>query len=206
MLTPVTPSSARTAFATPVWKWLRIGQPAVVSDTITSTTPLAWISIAADHPELDDVLAQLGVDDGAQGLGDLVSGGHGSDCGRRPARPRRAHLEGPRGATCVTPRRLREERYYIRRRDMRPANLARRGRSPAPGGEAIAYSAAVIRPCASRRASRPGCSAARTASPGRGGPSGPGARAGGGSAARVRSTRVRRWRSSRSNWCAILRT
>ena len=44
-LTPVTPSSSRTACATPVSKWLRIGQPGVVSDTITSTTPLGWMSI-----------------------------------------------------------------------------------------------------------------------------------------------------------------
>ena len=44
-LTPVTPSIARTALPTPSWKWLRIGQPAVVSETITSITPLGWMSI-----------------------------------------------------------------------------------------------------------------------------------------------------------------
>ena len=44
-LTPMTPSSARTACVTFVWKVLRIGHPAVVSDTMTSTTPVAWMSI-----------------------------------------------------------------------------------------------------------------------------------------------------------------
>ena len=37
----------------------------------------------ADHAERDDVLAQLGVDDGAQRLADLVLGRHASHCGRR---------------------------------------------------------------------------------------------------------------------------
>src|SRR5689334_1916523 len=43
-LTCVTPSSALTASATPVEKWLRIGQPGVVSETMTSTTPFSWMS------------------------------------------------------------------------------------------------------------------------------------------------------------------
>ena len=30
---------SRAALATEVWKWLRIGQPGVVRDTVTSTTP-----------------------------------------------------------------------------------------------------------------------------------------------------------------------
>src|SRR3954471_6042638 len=34
----------RTALATPVWKWLRIGQPGVVRETMTSTTPPSRIS------------------------------------------------------------------------------------------------------------------------------------------------------------------
>ena len=38
---PVTPPSSRTACATPVWKWLRIGHPGVVRETVTSTTPLS---------------------------------------------------------------------------------------------------------------------------------------------------------------------
>ena len=42
--TAVTPPSSRTAFATPDWKWLRIGQPGVVSETITSITPLSLTS------------------------------------------------------------------------------------------------------------------------------------------------------------------
>jgi len=44
-LTWVMPPSSRIAWSTPVWKWLRIGQPGVVSETITSTTPLSWMSI-----------------------------------------------------------------------------------------------------------------------------------------------------------------
>ena len=49
-LTSVTPSSAATACATPVWKWDRIGQPGVVSETTTSTMPLSWISMLRTIP------------------------------------------------------------------------------------------------------------------------------------------------------------
>ncbi len=48
--TPVTPSSALTFWATAVSKWLRIGQPAVVSETITSTCPDSAISIERTMP------------------------------------------------------------------------------------------------------------------------------------------------------------
>src|SRR4051795_2179108 len=39
-----------TALATAVWKWLRIGQPAVVSDTVTATLPSSAMSIARTMP------------------------------------------------------------------------------------------------------------------------------------------------------------
>ena len=65
-LTPVTPSSADTACVTACWKWLRIGQPGVVSDTITLTAPRVADLDRADHVQLDDRPAQLGVDDGPQ--------------------------------------------------------------------------------------------------------------------------------------------
>src|SRR3954466_10498566 len=48
--TCVTPSSADTDLATAVWKWLRIGQPGVVSETITATRPSSWMSIERTMP------------------------------------------------------------------------------------------------------------------------------------------------------------
>ena len=48
--TPCTPSSSETFWTTACWKWLRIGQPAVVSETITSTLPSSWISIERTMP------------------------------------------------------------------------------------------------------------------------------------------------------------
>ena len=84
-LTRVTPSSARTASATAVWKWLRIGQPGVVSETVTSTTPSVVDVDGPDHLELDDVAPQLGVDDGLQRLEDLLSRGHGLIVAGAPA-------------------------------------------------------------------------------------------------------------------------
>ena len=44
-LTPTTPSSLDTASVTADSKVERIGHPGVVSETFTSITPLAWISI-----------------------------------------------------------------------------------------------------------------------------------------------------------------
>jgi hypothetical protein len=44
-LTFVTPSSGWTALTTPCWKWLRMGQPGVVSETMTSTVPSSCVSI-----------------------------------------------------------------------------------------------------------------------------------------------------------------
>ena len=40
-----TPSSLAIASRTATWKWLRIGQPGVVSETVTSTTPSAFGSM-----------------------------------------------------------------------------------------------------------------------------------------------------------------
>ena len=57
---------------------------------------------------------------GAQGLGDLVLGGHPVDCGKRMPR----HDTG--GAR--RPRRLREERYYYCRRDIWAGSLTPRSR------------------------------------------------------------------------------
>ena len=75
-LTPVTPSSADTACVTACWKWLRIGQPGVVSDTMTATSPRVAELDRADHAQLDDGAAQLGVDHGPEALGYLFGGGH----------------------------------------------------------------------------------------------------------------------------------
>src|SRR5206468_2003039 len=77
-----------------------------------------------DHLELDDVAPELRVDDHLQRLEDLLSRGHGFHCGRRFAAADPAStgplktIAAPQGAR----RRLREERYYVRRRDMRPTN------------------------------------------------------------------------------------
>ena len=51
-LTWVTPSTPRAALTTEVWKWLRIGQPGVVSDTVTSTTPPSETSIDRTIPSV----------------------------------------------------------------------------------------------------------------------------------------------------------
>jgi hypothetical protein len=48
--TAVTPSIEPTCWATACWKWLRIGQPAVVSETTTSTRPPSLISIDLTMP------------------------------------------------------------------------------------------------------------------------------------------------------------
>ena len=77
-LTAVTPSTDLTAFATPVWKWPLIGQPGVVSDTVTFTAPVSAMSIFRTIPSVDDVSVELGIDDDLQRLEDLVSRGHGS--------------------------------------------------------------------------------------------------------------------------------
>ena len=75
--TCVTPSSAETACATEVWKWPLIGQPGVVSETVTSTTPLALTLDRAHHVELDDRAVQLGVDDDLERLCDLFAWARG---------------------------------------------------------------------------------------------------------------------------------
>src|SRR4051794_5090691 len=49
-LTCVTPPTPRTASATAVWKWFLIGQPGVVSDTVTSTTPASLTSMERTMP------------------------------------------------------------------------------------------------------------------------------------------------------------
>ena len=61
---------------TAVSKWVRIGQPAVVSETITLTRPLVGLLDRADHPERDDVLAELGIDHAPERVLDLFTGGH----------------------------------------------------------------------------------------------------------------------------------
>ena len=48
--TSVTPSRAATLAATACWKWERIGQPGVVSETTTSTLPLSRTSIERTIP------------------------------------------------------------------------------------------------------------------------------------------------------------
>ena len=49
-VTSLTPSNALTAPATAVWKWPRIGQPAVVSEIVTSTRPESPNSIERTIP------------------------------------------------------------------------------------------------------------------------------------------------------------
>ena len=59
------PSRAATLAATACWKWERIGQPGVVSETTTSTLPLLADVDRAHHPEIDDRPPQLGIDHGS---------------------------------------------------------------------------------------------------------------------------------------------
>ena len=144
-LTAVTPSSSRTAWATPVWKWLRIGQPAVVSETITSTTPLGWMSI--ERTISSSTMSRRSSGSMTERSASRTWSRVGmrplwqTSCGSRAAlaavgcgatdgfdrwlvsiRARDARwslnrcVKDRRGATCVAPRRLREERYYVRRR------------------------------------------------------------------------------------------
>ena len=70
------PSSALTLCVTAFSKWERIGQPAVVRETTHVHAARVGLLDRADHPEGDDVLAQLGVDDAAQGVVYLFLGGH----------------------------------------------------------------------------------------------------------------------------------
>ena len=115
-LTPVTPSSARTASATPVWKCPRIGQPAVVSETVTSTTPLACIS--TDRTISSSTMSRRSSGSITARRASITCSLVGMDLivadpisrARPPASPRPRRLKDRRGATCVTPRRLREER------------------------------------------------------------------------------------------------
>ena len=48
--TPVTPSTDLTALVTPVWKWPLIGQPGVVSETVTLTAPWSEMSTERTIP------------------------------------------------------------------------------------------------------------------------------------------------------------
>ncbi len=59
--TEVTPSTAPTSRATCSWKELRSGQPTTVSAIVTDTSPRRDRHVA-DHVELGDRLAQLGID------------------------------------------------------------------------------------------------------------------------------------------------
>ena len=105
---------------TAVWKWLRIGQPGRRQRDGDGDRAVARLLDRADHAELDDVLAQLGVDDGAQGLEDLVAGGHGPIVANadRPARDaeRAAGEGGPSSGrrACCSLRRGARRRFATR--------------------------------------------------------------------------------------------
>ena len=117
-LTPVTPSSLRTASATPVWKWLRIGQPGVVSETITSTTPFSWIS--TDRTISSSTMSRRSSGSITARRESITWSLVGMQLIVGSARPRpekcetrhggQLVLKDRRAATCVTARRLREER------------------------------------------------------------------------------------------------
>ncbi len=65
-VTWVTPGSDSTRARMSFWIWARSGQPAVVRAMVTTTSPVGDDGGALGHAQLDDVAAQLGVDDAAE--------------------------------------------------------------------------------------------------------------------------------------------
>ena len=110
MLTDVTPASPITASRTALWKWPRIGQPAVVSVTVTDDLAAGADIDPPDHVELDDRAVQLGVDHDLERLADLLNGGHLSILSKRAvaavvSAPRRRQNSPPRQTqTALKPR------------------------------------------------------------------------------------------------------
>ena len=122
----------RPPAATAVWKWLRIGQPGVVSETVTSTTPPSCDVDRADHLELDDVAAQLGVDDGLERLEDLA---RGKACRSLQADGRRRPL--PRRETARRGGPLRGRRGTASAGEICDRQLSAGAPLQAPGGEVV---------------------------------------------------------------------
>ena len=80
-LTPVTPGSDSTRATMSFLIWARSGQPAVVRAMVTVTVAVVGHVDRLGHAEIDDVAAQLGVDDAAEQVHDLLArwrcrGGH----------------------------------------------------------------------------------------------------------------------------------
>ena len=73
--TLVTPGADPTRVRTSRWIWARSGQPDVVRAIVTVTWPSSSTCDVVDHAQLDDVAAQLGVDDAAQEAADVLGGG-----------------------------------------------------------------------------------------------------------------------------------
>src|SRR5256714_4751505 len=123
-LTSRTPSSRRTAVATPFWKCERIGQPGVVSEMTTSTRPSAGCSIERTMPRSTMLWRSSGSMTTLRAS--RIWSGVGIDSGfwQRTKDNRR----GPEG-----PRRLREERYCTAERVMRPGSFTPIPLSPGRG-------------------------------------------------------------------------
>ena len=73
----------------------RIGQPPIVSLTVTSTSPASETVTAGHHAEGDDVGAELGVDDGRQDGAHLVGGRRHGGRGGAVRRVRSGRLTHP---------------------------------------------------------------------------------------------------------------
>ena len=136
-LTPVTPGTPPTAAATPVWKWLRTGQPAVVRDTVTSTTPSSLTSIERTMPSSTIERCSSGsmTTSSALRISSLfMRRSILANMGRRAAaaRPAEKHQRGDRGRPAGGGRR---GSFYCRR-DMRPTDLPGTGLS-VPGGVSL---------------------------------------------------------------------
>ena len=149
-VTPVTPRAARRCgCGCRVWIWARSGQPAVVRAMVTVTCPASSARDRADHAEIDDVAAQLGVDDPAQQGLDLVDVDRVRPDGRsrrgvRRRDPRAESTGGPGEPSC--------------RRQRRPGG---------PGGSLAAWPLPWIHLRADRRTRRPSRAAGRPEGAGR---------------------------------------
>ena len=73
-----TPGRSATRARTSRWIWARRGQPEVVRAMVTSTRPSSSIRHGTGHAQLDDVGAQLGIDDAPEHAEDIGLGRTGA--------------------------------------------------------------------------------------------------------------------------------
>ena len=74
--TLVTPGRLPTRAVTSRWSWVRRGQPAVVRATLTVTAAVVVDPAAQIHSQVDQVVAELGVDNAAHGAENQLLSDH----------------------------------------------------------------------------------------------------------------------------------